>query len=51
MKIAFVFTDLHKIGGASKFFRDTANGLCERGHNIIVIAQKINQDVFKFNWA
>ncbi|KKN05412.1 hypothetical protein LCGC14_1087660 [marine sediment metagenome] len=49
MKIAFVFTDLHRIGGASKFFRDAANGLCERGHDIVVIAQKINQEIFKFN--
>ena len=49
MKIAFVFTDLHGIGGAGKFFRDAANGLCERGHNITVIAQKINQDVYNFN--
>lgn len=48
MKICFVTTHLIKIGGAHKFLRDYANYLSDRGHHITIIAQKIDQKIYKF---
>ncbi len=49
MKIAFVTSHLTVFTGAGKFLMDYANAFSERGHEITVVAQKINQDNFKFN--
>ncbi|MFX1392260.1 MAG: glycosyltransferase family 4 protein [Promethearchaeota archaeon] len=49
MKITFVTSHLTVFTGAGKFIMDYANRFCERGHEMTVVAQKINQDNFKFN--
>ena len=49
MKIAFVTSHMTVYTGAGKFLMDYANVFSEKGHEITVVAQKINQDNFKFN--
>lgn len=49
MKIAFVTSHMTVYTGAGKFLVDYANAFNEKGHEITVIAQRINQDNFKFN--
>lgn len=49
MKIAFVTTHMTLMGGGGKFLRDFANKLCEKGHNITIVAQKIDRNKYKFH--
>ena len=49
MKITFVTTHLTIYGGGSKFLVDYANELIKRGHEITVVAQKINYKHFQFD--
>ena len=49
MKITFVTTHLRIYGGGSKFLVDYANELIKRGHDITVVAQKINYKHFQFD--
>ncbi|MFX1392261.1 MAG: glycosyltransferase family 4 protein [Promethearchaeota archaeon] len=49
MNITVVTTHLTLMGGVGKFTLDYANELCVRGHNITIVAQKIDLDLFKFN--
>ena len=51
MKITFVTTHLTIYGGGSKFLVDYANKLIKRGHEITVVAQKINYKHFQFDKA
>jgi len=48
MKIAFVTTHLTDFGGAKNVVLDYANALSEAGHDILIIAQKINRNNFQF---
>ena len=49
MKIAFITTHLTIYGGGSKFLVDYSNELSKRGHEITIVAQKINYKHYKFN--
>ena len=49
MKISFVTTHLTIYGGGSKFLVDYTNELIKRGHEITIVAQKINYKHYKFN--
>ena len=49
MKIAFVTTHMTLFGGGGKFLRDFANKLCERGHQITIVAQVIDRNKYKFH--
>ncbi|MFW9896174.1 MAG: glycosyltransferase family 4 protein [Candidatus Thorarchaeota archaeon] len=49
MKITFVASHLTIYGGGGKFLLDYANILCENGHNITIIAQKINNEMYRFS--
>ena len=49
MKITFVTSFLTVFGGAGKFLRDYANKFCEKGHDITVVAQKIDQKSYRFD--
>lgn len=48
MKIAFITTHLTIYGGGSKFLVDYSNELSKRGHEITIVAQKINYRHYKF---
>ncbi|MFX1276303.1 MAG: glycosyltransferase family 4 protein [Promethearchaeota archaeon] len=49
MNIVFVSSHLTVFVGYGKFLRDYANKFSELGHNITIVAQKINQNNYKFN--
>lgn len=49
MNITFVTTHLTVLVGGGKFLAEYANKLCERGHNISIVAQKFNHELYKFN--
>lgn len=49
MKIVFVTTHLAVIGGHGNFILDYTNYLSKNGHEIIVVAQKIDTKLYKFN--
>ncbi|MHA1491512.1 MAG: glycosyltransferase family 4 protein [Promethearchaeota archaeon] len=49
MKITIVHSYLMIFGGGGIFLRDYANKLCEKGHDITIIIQKINHSLYKFN--
>ena len=48
MKITFVTTYLTQFGGGGKIVMDFSNELIERGHQINVVAQKINHEKYRF---
>ena len=49
MKIVFVTSFLTVFGGAGKFLRDYANKFCENGHDITIVAQKIDKKNYVFD--
>jgi len=49
MNITFVASYLSVYGGGGKFLTDYANKLCEKGHNITVVSQKVDKKLYKFN--
>ncbi|MEE9379293.1 MAG: glycosyltransferase family 4 protein [Candidatus Lokiarchaeia archaeon] len=49
MDITFVTPHLTLYGGGGIFIMNYANNLCERGHKLTVVTQKINQNDYKFN--
>ncbi len=48
MKILFVVTHLTTFGGVGKVILDYANKFCEQGHQVGIIAQKIDIDNYRF---
>jgi glycosyltransferase involved in cell wall biosynthesis len=49
MKITFVTSHLTIFGGGGKFLMDYANALNKRGHEINIITQRINQEIYTFD--
>lgn len=49
MNIAFVITRLTFMGGAGKVVLDYANQFRKINHNVIIIAQKADKTIFKFD--
>ena len=49
MNITFVTSFLTIYGGAGNFLRDYANQLCENGHDITIVAQKIDRNNYQFD--
>lgn len=49
MKIAFITSHLTLLNGGGLVVKDYANGFCEKGYDVSVIAQKINHNIYKFN--
>lgn len=49
MKIVFYASHLTLLNGGGLFLRDYANALSEREHEVSVLAQRIDQNIYKFN--
>ena len=49
MKITFVASYLTVYGGGGIFLTDYANKLCERGHQVTIVSQKVDKNLYKFN--
>ena len=49
MKITFVASYQTVYGGGGIFLTNYANKLCERGHEITVVSQKVDKNLYKFN--
>ncbi|MFW9873606.1 MAG: glycosyltransferase family 4 protein [Candidatus Thorarchaeota archaeon] len=48
MKLVFVTSHLTMYGGGGIVLRDYANIFCEKGHSITIIAQKVNNNMYRF---
>ena len=49
MNITFVASYLTVFGGGGVFLTNYANKLCEKGHSITVVSQKVDKKLYKFN--
>lgn len=49
MKIVFITTHLTIYGGGGKFLMDYANNFCEKGHDVTIIAQRINKNNYSLS--